>query len=145
MTAKGVAVATYEDGTETTGWGVLRVRTLPGHDDAVQMRAAGYAEGALTAHRIFQHYANMWAVYFTKKEDETPVRGFFTAQDKWTRSNIAKNERDPFWQHIGLVTAQYDGLVQGYAENHADGEDLELFAFQVLNAAGDLLDLQTAL
>ena len=39
---------------------------------------------------------------------------WFDQQNSWTRSMIAKNKNDPLWRHVGLIMAQFDGLVAGY-------------------------------
>ncbi len=47
-----------------TGWGKLSIVSNPAFRDEVQMFAAGYFEGAVTQHRIFQHYTNLYSSFF---------------------------------------------------------------------------------
>lgn len=48
-----VARAAFQPGRHTRhGWAQLSVRTLAGHGDLEQLRAAGFLEGYLTAHEI---------------------------------------------------------------------------------------------
>jgi hypothetical protein len=39
---------------------------------------------------------------------------WFDEQDTWMRSMVKKNRNDPLWRHVGLIMAQFDGLVAGY-------------------------------
>lgn len=141
------AVATYNDTLMETGWGILDVVAGKGDpaDDVDIMYAAGYIEGALTASRIYQHYTNVKDIFLTGKPDKviTSLREFLKSQDKWMRAQIGQNSQDPLWRHVGMVMAQFDGLVDGY-KSTAD-QELDLFAFQVLNGVGDLIDLIHAL
>lgn len=56
--------------------------------------------------------------FFLKDKPEklmTDLKVFFNAQNKWMRNQIEKNiPSDPLWRHVAMVTAQFDGLVDGY-------------------------------
>ena len=56
--------------------------------------------------------------FFLKDKPEkfmSDLKDFFNAQDKWMRNQIEKNvPSDPLWRHVAMVTAQFDGLVDGY-------------------------------
>lgn len=39
---------------------------------------------------------------------------WFDQQNTWMRSMIKKSKSDPLWRHVGLIMAQFDGLVAGY-------------------------------
>jgi hypothetical protein len=67
-------------------------------------------------------------------------REWFAAQDEWARAQVLANPGDPIWRHVGYIFAQFDGLVRGFQDQHGNG--LDVFAFQVLNGVGDLLDLR---
>ncbi|XP_077979884.1 phospholipase B-like 1 [Glandiceps talaboti] len=144
------AYGTYNDTLESTGWGVLNIKA--GYEDQKvsdneAMYAAGYLEGALTAKRIYQHYLNMYAVFFggEKQSLETKVRNFFDEQEKWVKEEIRKNPECRFWRSISVILSQMDGLVDGYIDNPYQNKTLDRFAFQVLNGVGDMLDLRNAL
>lgn len=47
------------------------------------------------------------------------------------------------WEQVGFIMAQFDGLVAGYNQNY--DQKLPVFAFQLLNGAGDFLDLLNAI
>ena len=146
----GVAFAVYEDRMNVTGWGELNIVTGEAVvDDHILMNAAGYLEGALTASRIHQNYDNI--LYTVTKdfnftaEVMEKAKTWFQKQDEWTRMMIMSNKDDPFWRRVGLLFAQFDGLVAGYQENCAQEEMLEVFAFQMLNGIGDIIDLRYVL
>ena len=48
------------------------------------------------------------------KEVITKLQKFLTDQDSWTRTQVAQHGPDPFWRHVGMILAQFDGLVAGY-------------------------------
>ncbi|EDQ90028.1 uncharacterized protein MONBRDRAFT_20946 [Monosiga brevicollis MX1] len=70
-----------------------------------------------------------------------PLLKFLAAQFNWTRSQVAANQDDVFWQQVGLIMAQYDGLRAGYGANVYDKHVLPEFAFQLLNGNGDFFDI----
>ncbi|XP_071106196.1 phospholipase B-like 1 [Haliotis cracherodii] len=147
---QATAYGQYNDTLLETGWGVLEIvagRGEPASDDDI-MFAAGMLEGMFTADRIYQHYQNIHATFFgTKKSSdyEVKARKFLKEQDAWMRQMIKENPSDALWRHMGYVLAQFDGLVAGYQLTASPKKALDIFAFQVLNGAGDLLDLKNAL
>lgn len=66
--------------------------------------------------RIWQHYHNVQEFFFRKRDEDVmkKLKIWFDQQNSWTRSMIAKNKNDPLWRHVGLIMAQFDGLVAGY-------------------------------
>jgi hypothetical protein len=58
---------------------------------------------------------------------------------------IESNGNDSFWRHVGLIFQQYRGLIDGYGDHHLPGQELDEWAFQMLNGNGDLFDLIPAL
>ena len=89
---------------------------------------------------------------------------FFDEQMAWSRSNVKDNPDDPYWQALGAILAQLDGLQQGMSMTisqklsgrrlidsggttgyHAYAvSPLPSWAFTMLNALGDLFDVQPA-
>ena len=54
---ESIAEGSYSDGSKHQSYfGQLRVKTLPGMEDLIQMRAAGFLEGFLTAGIISNQY-----------------------------------------------------------------------------------------
>ncbi|KJE97432.1 hypothetical protein CAOG_09069 [Capsaspora owczarzaki ATCC 30864] len=143
----GAAYGTFEDGLMTTGWGVFEVKTNSAFKDAEQLYAAGFLEGALTYNRIYDHYQNMFTYFFPNASDPSVqlYRNWFNQQDAWTRRNVQLNPQVSFWVQTGSILAQFDGLVAGYNAVAASSRKLDVFAFQVLNGNGDILDLMNVL
>ncbi|XP_048758245.2 phospholipase B-like 1 [Ostrea edulis] len=141
---KATACGSYNDTLLQTGWGILDIVGGQGDDTDVDiLYGAGYLEGIFTAERIWQHYQNI-KDFFLSSRNEKVVKNlgeWFDQQNTWMRSMIKKSKSDPLWRHIGLIMAQFDGLVAGYKAAAKPEQDLDVFAFQVLNGAGDLLDL----
>jgi len=137
------------DGT-ASGFGQLTITTGATFPDAVQTGAAGFLEGALTAERISSHWINVGAWIRSQfKSGTVPAsfQTFFETQDAWSRANVKANATSPIWRATGLITAQFDGLVAGYAAV-APGKGLPAltaYEFQQMGGIGDLLDLIPAL
>jgi hypothetical protein len=150
----GVAWASYLDMADApiSAFGELTVKSSSAYTDVEQMHAAGYVEGALTAGRIYEHYVNTnaWIVSQFKGGVIPPqFPQFFATQDAWARQNIAANTSSPIWRSMGLVLAQFDGLVEGYNAVSSAGSNstppLSVYQIQQLGAMGDFLDLIPAL
>lgn len=149
---RATAVGTYNETISSTGWGILDVTAghahLPGQTDADIMFAAGYLEGALTARQMENQFTNLFSVLFSKSSLKLvdKVKLWFTVQRRWSDEMILKHTSDPIWRHASYILAQLDGLYAGYkSAATSDKTALDMFAINVLNANGDLLDLMTAL
>jgi len=147
----------FNDQMLSTGWGILEFRA--GYASSSKLlnvstvfKAAGFMEGFLTARRIQQHRCNMFVTFSLEGPDPEKLkktREFMKKQDIWTRKMVRTySKSSALWRHVGFITAQLDGLVEGYQAAATDDPTLmplELFDFQVLNGVGDLLDLLKAL
>jgi hypothetical protein len=55
-----------------------------------------------------------------------------TQQEEWLNKQVAAHPSDPFWQVVGLLQAQLDGLYEGYAAAvsaaRAAGQEAELLS-----------------
>lgn len=150
MAGDCTALGTYNDTLLETGWGILDISAGYGKvkfTDQELMYGTGFIEGVLTYKRIYQHYQNAKDFFLSSKSAEYigKLQAFLSAQDVWLRQMVDNNVADPIWRHVGLVIAQYDGLVDGYKSVAPDSMQLGVFPFQVLNGVGDLIDLQHAL
>ena len=149
-----------------SGTGTQHVATSGAASDADQMTAAGMVEGYLTAREIADYYQNTWT-YFTSPtglnaslgsaDDPSTPLGWLATQDAWARARAssARARRDTRWTVIGLLLAQLDGLVDGYAAAVAESEaaaaeghaahpklpPLSSHQLRFLNANGDLYDV----
>lgn len=158
------AWATFNYSLHATGWSQLWVSTAELtarelQDDALSrqrrqetMFAAGYAEAALTHRRIDEHYVNVYSTFFRNSDaaGQEALRGlqaFLHENLEWMRAQVERYSALPehldarYWEAIGLILAQFDGLVQGYqrfSKKQPPVSEIDLF---MLNADGDLEDL----
>eukprot|EP01051_Picozoa_sp_SAG22_P013871 SAG22_NODE_1611_length_4001_cov_1.991287_2_plen_407_part_00 len=115
-TGKGSAWGTFEDSLNTTGWGVLNIKTRPHAAGAAGLAyfAAGMVEGGLTAARMVDAEKNM--VLTISHRTEAKAAAFLEEQAAWVGSMVREHgDGDPFWATVGALTKQQDGLAAGYA------------------------------
>lgn len=129
---------TFDDGLNATGWGHLAV-----HGDAAGLgaEAMGVVEGYLTARHIQNAYLNNMAFTFGCTNASCvpePVADFMAKQEAWTRGQVAKNLDDTFWQAVGGVMKQYDGMQTGVT---LAGVTLPDHWRWLLNGIGDLFQI----
>ncbi|KNC47957.1 uncharacterized protein AMSG_04191 [Thecamonas trahens ATCC 50062] len=140
--ANGAAYGSWDDTIASQGWGSLKVYSNASYPDAVQMYAAGMLEGALTAERIADEYANVKYFYYQDAPVPANVTAFLADQAAWTKAQAVAHADEPYWVYAGLLMAQLDGLTAGAsAVNPALDANVMLF----LQATGDLLNLANAL
>ncbi|KAH3863783.1 phospholipase B-like 1 [Dreissena polymorpha] len=146
------AYGIYNDTLESTGWGILNISAGRGGNSAENvdiMYAAGYLEAILTQKRIYQHYLNLNDYFQGKFQNDTKwidaVKSFFLEQDLYMRRMIRNNApTNPYWRHVAYIVAQYDGLIAGYGAVAPADMTLDVYAFQMLNGNGDMLDMLSA-
>ncbi|CAK0735312.1 hypothetical protein CVIRNUC_000560 [Coccomyxa viridis] len=149
-TDRSVAYARYVDAAQTRSYtGQLHLSTSEAFSDHDQMFAAGYLEGYMTARRINEYYSNTFT-YFTQGMNaslEKPL-DWLEQQDRWSRSQVKDNGDSTLWRMLGLVLAQFDGIVAGYqARQAADPDalpDLSRRDLIFLNGNGEVCDLLEA-
>lgn len=82
----------YVDASKTaSNFGKLKIKTSKEYDDDVQVFAAGYVEGRLTAFRIRQNYENLHS-YFTRTMNASlvePIK-WIKEQDAWVRGQCVE-------------------------------------------------------
>lgn len=140
-----VATGSFSDAVDhPSNFGTLDITTKSANDNA-QMFAAGFSEGYLTAERIHQHYQNMMCQVDCSGSVPTELSQFFDKQNAWARSQVSKHPSSGYWQFIGSLLSQFDGLVKGYsASEYGQSNPLDLWAFTMINAMGDLFDIMPA-
>lgn len=143
---ENVAWGSFKDGLNFTGWGVLDVASSGQYSDELQHRAAGMAEGFLTAKHIHSAYHNAIG-YLFKGNVSQPTVAFLREQRRWAAEKVRSAAvGDIFWSHVGAVLAQLDGLIEGYAEasKRAMVPALPDDAFLILNGVGDIFQIMPA-
>jgi len=128
-----------------TGWTQLKIETNPAFDDDIMMHAAGYLEGALSQHEIFQYSQSYFDSEFHGSKPPKELTDFIHENDAWTRQQSKANPNDPFWRHVQLVLVQLDGLIAGYQATAPKNEYLSYSDIVIINLTGDLGVLLDAL
>jgi hypothetical protein len=118
-TAK-LASAWFSDSYAETGWAQLEVAAFPaGHIhasaiDSLQAYAAGLAEGYLTGVKVSQHFTNTYASYWGKGPAPQPFVDYIETNLAYMRKQAeALGSSDSFWQHVGLILTQMEGILDG--------------------------------
>lgn len=132
---------TFTDSLNSTGWGHLKVES---DADELGTKAAGVVEGYLTAAHVASSFLNNNAFTFGCLDAScvpAEVTEFMEAQEKWARKQIADHPTDRFWQAIGGVMSQYDGMQIGV---ELAGVSLPKHWRWLLNGIGDLFQIKPA-
>eukprot|EP00770_Monocercomonoides_exilis_P003380 MONOS_3360.1-p1 / transcript=MONOS_3360.1 / gene=MONOS_3360 / organism=Monocercomonoides_exilis_PA203 / gene_product=phospholipase B / transcript_product=phospholipase B / location=Mono_scaffold00078:111356-113141(+) / protein_length=544 / sequence_SO=supercontig / SO=protein_coding / is_pseudo=false len=108
------------------------------------MKALGFAEAFYMSKEIYASVMNQKkALIQTFGADKLPDEfvKFYSDNLKWIRDQVKTNGDDTYWRHIGMILAQFDGLVEGYAKSAESGKELsaeDLWLYQGLQDAHDV-------
>eukprot|EP01134_Creolimax_fragrantissima_P002455 CFRG2455T1 len=155
---KVAAAGYFADRVEEIGWGMLRLSDVYSSDDttfaevsditnnaeatfsdSTRAYAVGFMEGYLSHHRIEQNINNT-----VRNMGKLPrhVAQFLRDQLLWTRSQVKKHPNDIYWKTIGVIQAQFDGMVLGYVAGNTNTDkqhaELGLAYINSNNEVGDL-------
>lgn len=151
--ADALATGQYIEEVEKDGWGKLWVTAsesaaAAGASSEDQAFAAGCVHGHLLQHRMFQYWRNYEANEYGKgKGPCASLEAFIDAQMIYTDQVAVAKTVTPvdatpdFISGLGHITAQFEGLVQGYAAVAPPSETLTRREIYMLNSVGDLEDL----
>ena len=164
------ATATFTDALQhVSNFGELHVRarahsSSSSYTPSERAFAAGVLEGFLTHRRIRQTAENLRCEMACDGSVPASVQGYLEEQDAWAADMVDKHAAtDPFWRQIGLVRAQFAGLLEGAnqaaeleeaeaeAEARATGQPFPqlaprttLWDLQLINSLGDLFDVSAS-
>jgi hypothetical protein len=134
----GIADAIYVPSMNQTGWDVLSISTDASQPALTQAFAAGYIEGSVTTKSIW----NAWRAFIVQVPSDPKLTTFATQQDTWLRGQVTLYaSTSPYWANVGLILAQFDGLVKGYADSAPAEEQLsytDQLYWQLQNELGDI-------
>jgi len=138
-----IAIGTFDDHIEKTGWSELHIQTEPSFADHLQAHAAGLLEGHLTVERAYQYILNALG----GETGYTPKLATFVKENVvWIKGRIASHpqgEKD-YWHQIDLLFIQFDALYQGYMEKAKSHQHFDKEIFYSVQLTGDLFDLCVA-
>ena len=138
------AYGSYDPATNHVSYfAVLKIETNPSYSDEDQMYAAGYLEGALTSNDSYMLWQNLLSTFgWASNQPPSCIADFFVTQDEYIRAMIATAaDNRAFWDALGLIMNQYDGLIAGYNATAPADQGLSTFAFAAMSAIGDLGDV----
>lgn len=140
-----VGWATWEDSIDEVGWFKFHVETDGKYTDNEQFRCAGALDGYLGQHRIFQRFHLYKDMMKLPRDEHFPEKweSWMTENLEFTRNSVANNSDDKYWQSLGTILSQYDGLVEGYNLAAPEEEKLRAMDLLFIQAVGDVYDLET--
>ncbi|XP_065197425.1 putative phospholipase B-like 1 [Sycon ciliatum] len=153
-TAYRVVWATFQPTALSAGWAQLELHTNGSYSDTVQVQAAGFLEGYLTAQMISDTFMNVVKDYCTGNAATVTycqkLTSFVSSNLLWANAQRAlardKSETEiAYWHQYGLIIDQLTAMVNGYNILAGDvgGETLDLLDFLMMSFNGDLITLET--
>ncbi|EAX95720.1 Laminin A family protein [Trichomonas vaginalis G3] len=143
-----VAWANFNDSIHEAGWYKLHLHGREGAPDADIMKCAGYIEGALSYNSIFNHYALIREIkgYPSGVRTYPPqVKEYMSNNLQYVRESVDAYPESVYWQEIGLIMNQFDGLVAGYKYacdlDHNETAQMDEFDHWFFQSAGDMFDI----
>eukprot|EP00240_Pyramimonas_obovata_P000938 CAMPEP_0118943100 /NCGR_PEP_ID=MMETSP1169-20130426/37522_1 /TAXON_ID=36882 /ORGANISM="Pyramimonas obovata, Strain CCMP722" /LENGTH=601 /DNA_ID=CAMNT_0006888257 /DNA_START=125 /DNA_END=1927 /DNA_ORIENTATION=- len=142
---EGLAVGSFQDLSNTTGWGRLYLSATPeaaehGH------YALGLLEGYLTCRYLSIFMKNYHEDMFPSGKPNKQLLEFVRENDEWVRAKAAeKRQEDEYWQAVQGVLDQFDGMLEGVARGCPDLVHSGAVSYErllLLNLNGDLFDLK---
>ena len=123
---------------------MLKIETNPSYSDEDQMYAAGYLEGALTSNLTYVFWTNLLAGYhWTDNKAPYCIAEYFRNNDKYLRTMVNKaTENRAFWDYLGLVLYQFDGLSAGYNASAGAEQNMTKLELAMLIAFDDMNDVR---
>jgi hypothetical protein len=117
----------YNDTIHTDGWSYLAIYSNETVSNALQARAAGFIEGALTHQRIWEFATNHNNDYSWSPK----LRDYVDTNNKWMNdqikraASIASGTKDSiYWEQVSLLLEQQKGLYAGYNKYAASGQTI---------------------
>ena len=145
-----IVEAYIEEDIFENGWYKIHIIGVDGKPDEDLMYCAGYLEGYLHQNGIFNHFTlikDIKGYDRSKLHDYAPkeISNFMQENLNYVRQSVEAYVDDPYWNEIGLVLKQFDGLVAGYnrkidetGNETARMNEVDHWFFQ---SAGDMFDL----
>ncbi|XP_012944732.1 putative phospholipase B-like 2 [Aplysia californica] len=144
-----VAVASFDNTINKTGWAKLDVTTTSGgkqaYSDSMQAYAAGFVEGHITRPLMEMHWINTVAGFCPEPLSLKckGLKGFFEKNLEWMKAQIKSQAADdPYWYHVQLYLEQMAGLQDGYSNYPGKlNTDIDVLGVYMWQVGGDMEDL----
>lgn len=135
------AFGIYEDSIHEEGWGKLWVHS---DNTTIGWYQAGYLEGSLTALRIYQHFTSWYNYQFGGNDATKETIAFILEQYEYSLRLVEENPNDIYYIRLGQVLAQFQGILDGVRDSLHKDRTLSLTQLLLLEAAGDLYEIISA-
>lgn len=140
----GVAWAVFNDTINELGYNHIVIKTNGSYPSKEQMKCAGYIDGKLMQHRIYERFLLYKDIM--KIPREQPISDVWSTwlldNLQYMRDQISSNPNDTYWHDISLILDQFDGLVDGYLDSVPESERLSVSDLLVIQSVGDIYDLK---
>jgi hypothetical protein len=139
------ATAEFIDSLNDNGWYQLHVNGTAGLPSRDVARCAGAVEGFLTHDRISQYFKLIFDMQDWNLSLPYPpkTRAYLSANLNFIKEGIKAYLDVDYWKEIGVIFAQFEGLVEGYglAESSTGLRRLDEFDLWFYQATGDMEDI----
>ncbi|CAG5125464.1 unnamed protein product [Candidula unifasciata] len=145
-----VAVASFDNTINATGWAKLDVSTQAGengkYSDSQQIYAAGFVEGHITRSLMSMHWTNTLAGFCSEPVSWQckQLQAYLENNFKWMQQQITDNVPggSPYWYHVQLYLLQMAGLQDGYSNYPGVlNTNIDVMGVYLWQVGGDLEDL----
>lgn len=136
------AYGLYKDEVNVDGWGKL---WLHGDDSTEGWYQAGFVEGALTSLRVYQHFTSWYSYQFGSSPPTQELIDWMNEQYDFATQLVASHPNEAYYERLGQVLAQFEGVLAGVNYAAAPGQGLSRIELLLLEASGDLYDILPAL
>ena len=139
----GVAYAVYNNSINASGWYRLHVHGNKDFSDREIMHCAGMVEGYLTHQEMYHHYNLIKDIKGYPRGQIYPeeVHDFIEKNRISVKNSVEAYVEDEWWQGIGLILEQFEGLVEGYKQGAGDNDIMSVFDHWFFQSAGDMFDI----
>ncbi|CAD8106929.1 unnamed protein product [Paramecium sonneborni] len=147
--ATALAWGYYKHEVMQDGWGKLYIWTsdrFDAHDYSLKTSyAAGYLEGSLTYEHIYNHYWSWHDFTFGKEQVDIKLEEYLIEQYEYARMLVKQNKGDEYYEALGRILAQNDGLYQAIQDKAPVNKKINWIQLLLLQACGDIYELKEAM
>ena len=142
----GICWGSFNDSLIDNGWYKFSVEGKEGADSVLMGKCAGYLEGYLSHHRIYQSYIIVKEVYGFNRTTQYPkyALDFYSNNIKFIEESIESYQDSLYWRQVSIIYNIFLGLYESYNLNCPINEKLlkeELFIHSFVPDLSDILTI----
>eukprot|EP01114_Cavostelium_apophysatum_P002950 TRINITY_DN1265_c0_g1_i1.p1 TRINITY_DN1265_c0_g1~~TRINITY_DN1265_c0_g1_i1.p1 ORF type:complete len:530 (-),score=124.52 TRINITY_DN1265_c0_g1_i1:37-1626(-) len=146
ITEDAIAYGVFNFTQNTVGWNSLDIITVASFPDRDQAFGAGFLEAALTQPLMYQEWLDFKNASLNFSEEDMHALALFTlTQINWVTTQVKGNPTDPYWQQVGLVIEQFDGINEAYNQYSPTDEQLNYLDFVLSQLNSEIGDIMHAI